>query len=95
MARTIYAHVPFPQVLQHLEYMIAKGVHPEIFFSGDTLDSTLPEEVESVAAVLAELKLSCTIHAPFMDLNPLSLHDALPICGPDPEAKVNGFPSGL
>ena len=70
MSRIIHAHVPFQQVLQHLDYMVAKGVHPEIFFSGDTLDSTLPEEIESVAAVLASLELSCTIHAPFMDLNP-------------------------
>jgi len=50
--RIIHAHVPFPQVLHHLDYMVAKGVHPEIFFSGDTLDATLPEEIESVATAL-------------------------------------------
>lgn len=70
MPRTIHAHIPFPQVLEHLPYMKAKGVHPELFFSGDTLDATLPEEIESVAAALAGAGLSCTIHAPFMDLNP-------------------------
>jgi len=70
MPRTIHAHVPFPQVLEHLAFMVTKGVHPEIFFSGEVLDSTLPEELESVATALASLKLTCTIHAPFMDLNP-------------------------
>lgn len=70
MSRIIHAHVPFPQVLHHLDYMVAKNVHPEIFFSGDTLDAILPEEIESVAKALANLNLSCTFHSPFMDLNP-------------------------
>jgi sugar phosphate isomerase/epimerase len=50
--------------------MIAKGVHPEIMFTGEVLDATLPEEIESAAAAFANSGLSCTIHAPFMDLNP-------------------------
>jgi sugar phosphate isomerase/epimerase len=70
VSETIYAHVPFPQVQQHLDYMIANGVHPEIFLPGDQLDALLPEQLESVAAALAAAALTCTIHAPFMDLNP-------------------------
>lgn len=70
MPRIIHAHVPFSLVLHNLDYMVAEGIHPEIFFSGDTLDATLPEEIESVATALASFDLSCTIHSPFMDLNP-------------------------
>lgn len=70
MSSVIHAHVPFPLVLQHLDYMIEKKLYPEIFFSGEVLDATLPEEIESVAAVLANSGISCTIHTPFMDLNP-------------------------
>jgi sugar phosphate isomerase/epimerase len=70
VSRKIYAHVPFAQVQQNLDFMVAKCVHPEIFFSGEALDSTLPEEIESVAASLAGAGRGCTIHAPFMDLNP-------------------------
>jgi len=68
--KIIHAHVPFSQIQLHLEYMLSKGVQPEIFFSGEMLDSILPEEIESVAEVLAKADISCTIHAPFMDLNP-------------------------
>lgn len=70
MPRTIHAHLPFPQVVENLDYMVAMSVDPEIFFSGDVLDLTLPEEIESVAAALANAGRRCTIHAPFMDLNP-------------------------
>jgi sugar phosphate isomerase/epimerase len=70
VSRTVHAHVPFSLVRQHLDYMITKQVHPEIFFSGEMLDSILPEEIESIAAVLVNSGISCTIHAPFMDLNP-------------------------
>lgn len=70
MPRTVHAHVPFQQIQHHLAYMVAKNLHPEIFLSGDALDTIFPEEIESVAAALASAGLTCTIHAPFMDLNP-------------------------
>ncbi|NVO00804.1 MAG: sugar phosphate isomerase/epimerase [Geobacteraceae bacterium] len=70
MPRTIHAHVPFPQVQLNLDFMLSKGVHPEIFFTGEMLDNALPEEIESVATALHASGLSCTIHSPFMDLNP-------------------------
>lgn len=70
MSRIIHAHVPFQQVQLHLDYIISRGLHPEIFLSGELLDSTFPEEIESVAAALDCSGLSCTLHAPFMDLNP-------------------------
>ena len=68
--RVIHAHVPFPQIEDNLGFMLEKGVHPEIFLGGDLLDTIIPEQIESVAASLHASQLSCTIHAPFMDLNP-------------------------
>ena len=70
MPEIIHAHVPFPQIEQHLDFMMTQNVHPEIFFSGEVLDDLIPEQLESVAASLAAAAVSCTIHAPFMDLNP-------------------------
>lgn len=70
MPRIIHAHVPFFLAPDHLDYMVAKGVHPEIFFNAETLDTLLPEQVESLAASFSSRGISCTIHAPFMDLNP-------------------------
>lgn len=70
MPDIIHAHVPFSLAADHLDYMIGRGVHPEIFFNAETLDALLPEKVESLAASLGNNGISCTIHAPFMDLNP-------------------------
>lgn len=70
MPRIIHAHVPFALVPQNLDYMIENGVHPEIFLTGEALDAVLPEQLEAVAASLTAAGISCTIHAPFMDLNP-------------------------
>lgn len=70
MRRSFYAHVPFRQVLGAMDFFLAKGVNPEISFNGEDLDNVLPEEFEAVADALAKAGLSCTIHAPFMDLNP-------------------------
>lgn len=70
MPDIIHAHVPFSLATANLDYMVEKGVHPELFFSTDSLDLLLPEQVESLAATLANNSISCTIHAPFGDLNP-------------------------
>jgi len=70
VSEIIHAHVPFALAADHLEYMVERGVHPEIFFNAETLDALLPEQVESLAASFAARGIDCTIHAPFMDLNP-------------------------
>lgn len=70
MSEPIHAHVPFLQVEQHLDYMVAHNIHPEIFLSGETLDAIIPEQIESVATMLTAANITCTIHTPFMDLNP-------------------------
>lgn len=70
MSRIIHAHVPFALATDHIDYMVSKGVHPEIFFNAEALDKLLPEQVESLAASLAGSGIGCTIHAPFIDLNP-------------------------
>jgi sugar phosphate isomerase/epimerase len=70
VSEIIHAHVPFSQVLHYQDYMLTNNIHPEIFLAGDTLDNLLPEQLESTAAALAAAGISCTIHAPFMDLNP-------------------------
>jgi sugar phosphate isomerase/epimerase len=70
MSSTVFAHLPYPQTFQQLDYLIARRINPEIFFSGDALDAVIPEELAGVAEVLGANGLKCTIHAPFMDLSP-------------------------
>ena len=70
MPENIFAHVPFHQLPDQLEYFTTRSINPEIFFSGEALDVIIPEQLQSVAATLGAHGLACTIHAPFMDLNP-------------------------
>jgi sugar phosphate isomerase/epimerase len=57
--------------------VIARGIIPELFFPGETLDSLIPEELQAQADTLAARGLMTTIHAPFMDLNPGSMEPLL------------------
>jgi len=69
----LFVHVPYSFLQQNLELVLAKRVNPEVFFSGDMLDTLIPEELAAIAATLAGNGLETTIHAPFMDLNPGSV----------------------
>ncbi|WP_243370315.1 sugar phosphate isomerase/epimerase family protein [Geotalea sp. SG265] len=73
MNKKVFAHVPYPYLGRNLDYLIAESINPEIFFSADALDEVIPEKMRVEADLLAGSGLSCTIHAPFMDLNPGSV----------------------
>lgn len=75
--KRVFAHVPYPQLRTHLPFILERRLNPEIFFSADALDAATAAEVAEAAAVLKGEGLSCTIHSPFMDLNPGSLERLL------------------
>jgi len=77
MSKRVFAHVPYTQIAQYLPFFLERRLNPEIFLSGEALEALLPGELESVAEKLRDAGLSCTIHAPFMDLNPGSFERLL------------------
>ena len=77
MRSQVYAHIPYPYLQKNLPLVLERRINPELFFSGETLDSLIPEELAAIAAALVGNSLSTTIHAPFMDLNPGSVEPLL------------------
>jgi len=77
MSKRVFAHVPYAQIGQHLPFFLKRRLNPEIFLSGDALEALRPGELTALAAQLNGAGLSCTIHAPFMDLNPGSFEPIL------------------
>jgi sugar phosphate isomerase/epimerase len=77
MSKEIFAHVPYPMLGESLEYATGLHLNPEVFFSADSLDRLIPEELAALAANIRERGMQSTIHAPFMDLNPGSAEPLL------------------
>ena len=77
MSKRVFAHLPYTQLGQHLPFFLERHLNPEIFFSGEALEALKPGELAAVAQKLEGEGRSCTIHAPFMDLNPGSLERLL------------------
>jgi sugar phosphate isomerase/epimerase len=53
-----------------LPFLLEQGLRPEFGFNGEVLDQLLPEKLRAAAAAIEAAEVDCTIHAPFMDLNP-------------------------
>ncbi len=70
MNNLVFAHLPYRSLGQYLDYILERRINPELFFNGDALDSVITEELVSFAEALNTGAIQCTIHAPFMDLNP-------------------------
>lgn len=70
MNNRIFAHLPYRYLGSYLGYVLEKTICPEIFFNAEALDNLIMEELVAYADTLHANGIACTIHAPFMDLNP-------------------------
>ncbi len=77
MPSMICAHVPWPRLTEHHEYLLAERINPELYLPADALDTMEWGLLRSFAGELAERGLGCTVHATFMDLNPGSVDRAV------------------
>lgn len=67
----IHVHVPFALLRErYLDFMIEKGMQPEISFSHSVLETLGKNDFAGVADVLRETGIPVTFHAPFIDLRP-------------------------
>ena len=73
MTNKIHAHIPYPQLAQHLAYLVEGRINPEIYLPADALDRMVWEDLAVQAQALNAAGLATTIHSPFMDLNPGAL----------------------
>ncbi len=55
---------------ENLDFIIEKGINPEIYFNGEALDTYKEDDLIKINSILRQNELSITIHAPFMDLTP-------------------------
>jgi len=62
--------IPYEMLVQRLDEVITKTLHPEIHFSGATLDCCDAGEVRRVTEALRSNGITYSFHAPYMDLTP-------------------------
>lgn len=72
-AKRIFVHAPYARIGEHLDFILKRGINPEIAFTGDALDFLDMWKLRDISQVLSENGIRTTIHAPFMDLSPGAL----------------------
>lgn len=73
MPESVCVHLPWGRINEYRSYILEEGLNPEIYFSAESLDMIDSGMLRSFSADIFSSGLSCTIHAPFMDLNPGSV----------------------
>jgi sugar phosphate isomerase/epimerase len=77
MTERAHAHIPYLFLRDNLPLILERRINPEVFLPADVLDNLIPEELAAMADALARNGRHCTIHGPFMDLNPGSAEPLL------------------
>lgn len=67
---TLHISIPYDLLLQRQDEIIGMGINPEISLSSETLDRCEDVDVRRLSDALKKAGLSCSMHAPFMDLAP-------------------------
>lgn len=67
---SVQVNVPYPMLLERIDFVTGRGIHPEIYLSGIDLDRCHEEDLKKIAQHLEAKDLEVTIHGPFMDLSP-------------------------
>lgn len=77
MPDLLCCHVPWLRLADYRSYLLEQRINPEIYLSAEALDVTNMTDVQDFAHDLESHGLACTIHGPFMDLNPGSVDRAI------------------
>jgi sugar phosphate isomerase/epimerase len=70
LVNAIHVNVPYPMLRSRTEFALKNRIHPEIYFSGQDLDTYDENEARDLAEKLRGNGLEITFHGPFMDLSP-------------------------
>lgn len=73
MPRLICGHLPWQKLEQYRTFIIANKINPELYLNASSLDHMNWHLMADFSKELLYNGISCTIHAPFMDLNPGSV----------------------
>jgi sugar phosphate isomerase/epimerase len=66
----IHINVPYPMLRERFRFAKENRIHPEIYFSGEDLDTCVEKDAQELAEALHQHHLETTLHGPFMDLSP-------------------------
>lgn len=67
---TLAMNVPYQLLKENARRIAGLEVAAEIYFNNDIIEEVSGQDVKETAKVLGEHGISCTVHAPFMDLSP-------------------------
>lgn len=70
MGNDIHVNIPYSMLLKNLDFILERGINPEIYFDGEAIDTFRENDARIIKRALTSKKLRTTIHAPFMDLSP-------------------------
>jgi len=73
MRSRLHVRIPYDQLAARLDDLVTRRLQPEVALRGADLDQLDPLLLDRTAVALADAGLTCTVHAPFLDLNPGAL----------------------
>ena len=70
MAKSVFINVPYRKVEENLKRILDFGVGIEIYLENNIVEDIEARDAKNIGEMLRGYGITCTVHAPFMDLSP-------------------------
>ena len=68
--KTVQVHIPYPLLIERLDYVISEGINPEVYLDGSFLEDADPMVLGGIRQRFKEKGLTITMHGPYEDVHP-------------------------
>lgn len=66
----LHLSIPYFILKERMEQVLLHRICPEVYFDAETLEELDPKELKPLCKALFKEGLTCTVHAPYLDLSP-------------------------
>lgn len=70
--KTVQVHIPYPLLIERLDYVISEGINPEVYLDGEFLEKADTAVLKDIRERFREKGLTITMHGPYEGVNPRS-----------------------
>ncbi|MBI5236265.1 MAG: sugar phosphate isomerase/epimerase [Deltaproteobacteria bacterium] len=72
----VQVHIPYPLLLEKLDYVVKRRLNPEVYLDGAQLDKASRHDLKAIHDAMVFHNLTLTMHGPYEGLSPAGMNEA-------------------
>lgn len=79
----VQVHIPYPLLLEKLDYVVKRRINPEVYLDGASLEKTSRHDLKAIHEAMVFHNLSLTMHGPYEGISPAGMDETVRLSAVD------------